>query len=240
MTSPRIWGVAATAATVLALGLAAEGCGWGGGEENARPSSDSPAAAATSPAPAATGTGPYPTPSAPGTHTSVAVEPSKPPGPATPSEPTDAGTPGVRTVRPGDIDRTDADAVSKGALTALWTFDTTVDRGPHDAELRAADAGWLTKAYAERLRAREQPPVAGAEWQTWADHQARTTVVPESTPDAAQPPDTDTEAWRQWIVTATPSGRAGWSGEPVVVAVYVRLTRTAADKPWRVADVTVR
>ncbi|MFE9685388.1 hypothetical protein [Streptomyces sp. NPDC006285] len=223
MTSPRTWGIATTAATVLALGLAADGCGWGGAE-----GAGAPAAPDTSSTPPATGTGPYPTPSATRTDTSA------------PPEPTVTGTPRVSTVRPKDVDRTDAEAVGRGALTALWTFDTTTDRGPHDAEVRAADAGWLTGEYAERLRARRPQPVLGAEWQTWADHHAHTTVVPESTPDAARPPDTDTEAWQQWTVTATPLGREQWTGEPVVVAVYVRLTRTAIDKPWQVADVIVR
>ncbi|MFJ8751494.1 hypothetical protein ACIREO_19505 [Streptomyces sp. NPDC102441] len=232
MTSPRTRGTVAAVA-VLTFGLVAGGCGaggdggggGGGGEERAL----------TAPSePAATGTGPYATPSAARTDAPPLPEPTDAP------EPKDTGAPPGNTIKPRDVDQADADAVSKGALTALWTFDTTTDSGPHDAELRAADAGWLTGAYADRLRARRPQPVSGAQWQEWAGHDARTDVAPEKTEDAARPPDSDTEAWRQWTVTATPSGSEGWAGEPVVVAVFVQLTRAAVDKPWRVADVTVR
>ncbi|WP_329473053.1 hypothetical protein OIE75_32290 [Streptomyces sp. NBC_01723] len=130
--------------------------------------------------------------------------------------------------------------VSRGTLAGLWTFDTTTDRGPHDAELRTADAGWLTEAHADRLRAHRPQPVTDAQWQQWIRHRAHTTVVVKKSEDAARPPDTDTGAWRQWTVTATPSGRNGWKGELVVVTAYVHLTRTAVGTSWRVADVTVR
>lgn len=231
MTSPRTR-ITAVAATVLTLGLLAGGCGsgdgggsGGGGEDGVR----------TAPsAPPATGTGPYPTPTPTSTGTATATD--APP----PNSPTGTAKPRGSDVRPDDVDQADADEIGEGAVTALWTFDAAADSGPHDAQLRAADAGWLTEAYAERLRAHEPRSVPGAQWQEWAEHGARTGVVPRKTEDAAKPPDSDTEAWRQWTVTATPSGREGWKGEPVVAAVYVQLTRAAADKPWRVADVTVR
>ncbi|WP_405441590.1 hypothetical protein [Streptomyces niveus] len=232
MTSPRTR-ISAVAATVLTLGLLAGGCGsgdgGGGGGEDVR----------TAPsAPPATGTGPYPTPTPTPTGTASAA----PPGTDAPTRPRPSGTGEARgsTVRPEDVDPADADKVGEGALTALWTYDTAADSGPHDAGLRAADAGWLTEAYADRLRAHQPQSVPGAQWQEWAEHGARTAVVPEKTEDAAKPPDSETEAWRQWTVTATPEGREGWKGEPVVSAVYVQLTRATADEPWRVADVTVR
>lgn len=228
MTSPRTR-ITAVAATVLTLGLLAAGCGsgdgGGGGQEDVR----------TAPsAPPATGTGPYPTPTPTPTGTATGTDAPALPGPTGTAEPRGSD------VRPEDVDPADADEVGEGALTALWTFDAAADSGPHDAELRAADAGWLTEAYADRLRAHQPQSVPGAQWQEWAEHGARTTVEPRKTEDAAKPPDSETEAWRQWTVTATPSGREGWKGEPVVAAVYVQLTRTTADKPWRVADVTVR
>lgn len=225
MTSPRTWG--ATATVVLTLGLLAGGCGSGGGDGGGDSSGSGSGEERALTAPSATGTGPYPTPSA--TRTSP---------PALP-EPQGTGKPRGTTIRPQDVDRTDADAVGRGALTRLWTFDTTTDRGPHDAELRTADAGWLTRAYADRLRA-HRPPAPDAQWREWAEHRAYTTVALAKADDAARPPGTGTEAWRQWIVTATPSGKGRWKGEPVVVAVYVHLTRTAANQPWSVADVTVR
>ncbi|WP_413807652.1 hypothetical protein [Streptomyces sp. OE57] len=220
MTSSSPRGITAAAATVLTLTLAASGCGSDiSGEGRARSST---------PSPAATGTGPYPTPSA-----------SRTAAPESPS-PRPTGTPRGGTPRPGDVEQTDADAVSRGALTALWTFDTAVDRGPHDAELRAVDAGWLTKAYADRLRSRQPQSVPGAQWQEWVRHRAYGTVELEQAEEAAKPTDTGTEAWRQWTVITTPSGRDQWTGQPVPVAAYVHLTRAAAGTAWRVADVIVR
>ncbi|MGK3944964.1 hypothetical protein ABK046_42040 [Streptomyces caeruleatus] len=138
-----------------------------------------------------------------------------------------------------DIDQRQADAVARGTLTVMWTFDSAIDHGPHDASVRAADAGWLTRAYAARLRAYRPRSAPGAQWNEWASHRAYTIVTLQKTEDAARPADTDTEAWRQWTVTTTPSGRDGWSAKPTTVIAYVHLTRTATDKTWRVDDVTV-
>ncbi|MFE9889287.1 hypothetical protein [Streptomyces scopuliridis] len=109
-----------------------------------------------------------------------------------------------RPPRPQDIDQTDADAVGEGTLTPLWTYDTTTDSGPHDVELCATEAGWLPGAYAGQVRAHRPRSVPGAQWREWAGHRARTTVAVKKTADAAKPPDTGTEACRQWTVTATP------------------------------------
>lgn len=109
-----------------------------------------------------------------------------------------------RPPRPQDVDQTDA--VGEGTRTPLWTYDTTTDSGPHDVELCATDAGWLTGAYAGQVRAHRPRSVPGAQWREWAGHRARTTVAVKKTADAAKPPDTGTEAWRQWTVTATPEG----------------------------------
>ncbi|TXL83760.1 hypothetical protein [Streptomyces sp. IB2014 016-6] len=229
MTFSPTWATTASVATVLAIGLLSGGCGsGGGGEERALPEPS---------APQATGTGPYPTPSAPRTDAPALPEPTEP---GEPTEPTSTATPRGSTVRPQEVDGTDADAVGEGALRALWTYDTTTDSGPRDAEMRAAEAGWLTGEYADQVRAERPPSVPGVQWREWAGHRARTTVGLKKTEDAAKPPDTGNEAWRQWTVTATPKGREGWTGDPVVSSVYVRLTRTTTDKPWRVAEVTVR
>jgi hypothetical protein len=203
---------------MLALVLAVGGCGSGsGGGQRAAP---------TPSAPAATGNGPYPTPSGPG----------EPPPLPTGSK----GTPRGGTTRPGDVDQENADAVGRGALTVMWTFDTAIDSGPYDAGLRAADAGWLTPAYAKRLRTHRSRSVPGGQWREWTGHHASTVVTLEKAEDAAIPPDTGTETWRQWAVTASPHGRDRWTGEPTVVVAYVQLTRAAAGQAWRVADVTVR
>ncbi|CAL9590534.1 hypothetical protein SUDANB145_05216 [Streptomyces sp. enrichment culture] len=157
-----------------------------------------------------------------------------------PTPPARSGsTPGAGVPRPADVDQRDADAVARGALTVMWTFDTTADSGPHDAAVRAADAGWLTEAYANRLRAHSPRSAPDVQWRDWADHRVRTVVTLKKTEDAARPPDTGTEAWRQWAVTTTPTGRGGRRGTPTTVVTYVRLTRATADGPWRVADVSV-
>ncbi|MFD3482626.1 hypothetical protein [Streptomyces sp. NPDC058665] len=229
MTYTRTWATTVSVATVLAIGLLTGGCGSGGdGGQRALPEPS---------APPATGTGPYPTPSVPRTDAPALPEPT---GPTEPAEPASTDTPRGSAVRPQEVEGTDADAVGGGVLKALWTYDTTTDGGPRDAELRAAEAGWLTGAYADQVRAHRPRSVPGAQWREWAGHHARTTVALKKTEDAAKPPDTGTEAWRQWTVTATPKGREGWTGDPVVSSVYVHLTRTTTDKPWRVAEVTVR
>ncbi|MEV0778421.1 hypothetical protein [Streptomyces sp. NPDC050428] len=230
MTYTRTQATIASAATVLAIGLLTGGCGSGGGGGGG---GEERALTAPSP-PSATGTGPYPTPPVPRTDAPALPEPTEP------TEPTSTDAPRGSAPRPQDVDQTDADAVGEGTLTALWTYDTTTDSGPHDAQLRAAEAGWLTAAYADQVRAHRPKSVPGAQWLEWAGHRARTTVAVQKTEDAAKPPDTGTEAWRQWTVTATPKGRERWTGEPVVASVYVHLTRTTTDKPWRVAEVTVR
>jgi hypothetical protein len=122
----------------------------------------------------------------------------------------------------------------------MWTFDTTVDGRPYDAEVRTADAGWLTPAYADTLRGHQAQIVPDAQWQQWARHRAYTTVTLRTAEDAAKPADSGTGAWRQWIVTTTPHGRDGWTGAPTSVAAYVHLTRSAADTPWHTADITVQ
>ncbi|MFF0728735.1 hypothetical protein [Streptomyces sp. NPDC004134] len=226
MTSRSRRGLAATATAVLSLALAASGCGSGGAAGGAAGGAGDGARTAP-PVPAATGTGPYPTPSNPGN------------GASAPPDREDPGTPAGGVVRHRDVERTDADAVSRGALTVLWTYDTAVDDGPGDAGLRAADAGWLTAEYADRLRTGRPPPAPGARWREWAGHRASTSVALEPADEAAKPADTGTGAWRQWRVTATPAGRDGWRGAPVVVAAYVHLTRTAPGEAWRVAGVTV-
>ncbi|MFD7502282.1 hypothetical protein [Streptomyces sp. NPDC059850] len=138
-----------------------------------------------------------------------------------------------------DLDQRDADAFSGGVLEALWTFDTTVDSRPHDASVRVADQGWLTKEYAARIRADRPQSVPGAQWEEWTKHRARTVVTLARAEDAAKPADTATEGWRQWEVTTSPQGRDGWAGESRTFVAYVHLTRTAAKGEWRVASIAV-
>ncbi|WP_267717164.1 hypothetical protein [Streptomyces sp. CoH17] len=209
-------GAAAAAATALAVALTASGCTSGSGAVTRGPSSP----------PAVTGSGPYPTPS-------DAIE-------AVPLPESLQATPQGNASPPDAIDHSDADAVGRGVLTMMWTFDTTSDAAPFNASVRAAGTGWLTEAYASLLRAHRSRAVPGAQWQEWASHQARTTVTLHKAEDAAKPADTATEAWRQWVVTATPHGRDRWTGEPVTALAYVRLTREDTGAAWRVDEVLTR
>lgn len=219
-------------ALVLAFALGAGACGQQGGDDgrSARASAD--------PAPVASGTGPYPTPSDP---TGAGSEPGTSAS-ATPAAPSGSpvGTPKGGVPRAADVTRTDADAVGSGALKALWTFDTAVDSAPRAADVRAADAGWLTREYATQLRSRQGESISDTQWRQWTDHRAYTTVALSAADDAARPADTGTEAWRQWIVTTTPHGRDHWRGEPAAIAAFVRLTRAAPGKAWQVAGVQLQ
>ncbi|MFF7987737.1 hypothetical protein ACFZDK_53380 [Streptomyces sp. NPDC007901] len=207
-----------TAAVVLALAVALNGCGNGAGGGRTAPAEPSRSAA--------TGTGPYPTPSGAGEASALPAR--------------STGAPEHGASRASDVDRSDPDAVSKGALTALWTFDTVTDDDPFAADVRAADGGWLTAAYADELRSHRAESVRDVQWRQWTTHRARTTVALAPADDAAKPADTRTEAWRQWAVTTTPHGRDHWTGKPTTVAAYVHLTRTGPGKPWRVAGVLLQ
>jgi len=214
-----------TAATVLALALsfAVPGCGAGIGGDDSSSGLKRGAGSAS------------PSSSSPRSDSPRSASP--PPSSAAPDS---KATPKGGVPEPGDVDQKSADEVGKGALTAMWTYDTAVDSSPQDAGVRAADAGWLTGAYARQLRRHSPRSAPGAQWEKWSQHRAYTTVELARTEDAAKPDDTGTVAWRQWTLTATPHGRDGWKQKPTTAVAYVHLVRSATDKPWRVSEVTVR
>ncbi|MET8865634.1 hypothetical protein ABZW11_22075 [Nonomuraea sp. NPDC004580] len=154
------------------------------------------------------------------------------PGSATP-------TPSRSTVAaldPASIDQRDADAVSTAVLTAMWSVDTTTDHDQRDAALRAA--GWLSPEYLAELR--DGPQVGtDAAWATWAAHRARTRASLTEGRDT-RPPDTATQADRQWQLTVTPIGADGWRGKPLTMTAFVALERPRRSAPWRVTAVTLR
>ncbi|MEU3084539.1 hypothetical protein ACIGQC_29850 [Streptomyces albidoflavus] len=202
---------AAVPAVVLALALTA--C-----------TSSEPSADPVPPsAPAASGTGPWPTPSTP-------AEPL-------PSVPVRQPKGGIPT--PGDADQ-DPTEVSRGALTALSTYDTAVDTSRHQAALRTADAGWCTPRYADQLREAVPRAAPGAAWTTWTRHRAVVRPTLERADQAGGPPDTERRAYRQWTITLTPHGRDGWTGTPEVQTAYATLTRTGPAAPWRVAALSLQ
>ncbi|WP_218058264.1 hypothetical protein [Streptomyces sp. Wb2n-11] len=186
-----------------------------------------PPTTAVSTPPPATGAGPYPDPVSP----TPAPERSRA---AKIKQPKD-GIPS-----PDDVDQKDAGAVSRAALQAMLTFDTTVDTGRTEASVRAADAGWCTPAYAAKLRSATSRSGPGAAWNSWATHRAYTTVELTPADEAGRPADTATTAYRQWAATITPRGRDRWTGEPEMLTAFVELTRSQAGAPWRVNSLSLQ
>jgi len=226
MTAPSARRRTAVTALALALSLAVPGCGAGigGDDDNSDLKRGDASASPPSSAPA-------------GTTDSTGKSSSPSPSSSTPDS---KATPKGGVPEPGDVDQKNADEVGKGALTAMWTYDTAVDSSPQDASVRAADAGWLTGSYSRQLREHSSRPAPGAQWQKWSQHRAYATVELARTEDAGKPDDTGTVAWRQWTLTTTLHGRDGWTQTPITALAYVHLVRTATDKPWRVSEVTVR
>jgi len=142
-----------------------------------------------------------------------------------------AGTP--RPGLPTGVDGNSADAVTKAALTTMWTIDTTIDTTQYDATARAFP--YLTTEYAAKLKDGRPRSAPGAQWQTWTDHTAWTTVTLSPTEDAGRPADTPTTAYRQYTVTATPHGTDGWTGDPIETTAFVTLTRN--NGPWKISSV---
>ncbi|MFJ2561317.1 MULTISPECIES: hypothetical protein [unclassified Streptomyces] len=213
-------GILPLALTVTAL-LVTAGCS---GSDDGTVSGKPPAA---STAPAPTGTGPYPVP------TNATAAPEQP-------RATELRQPKGGIPSPGGVDQADAGAISRAALTALMTYDTTVDSSRTEASLRTAAAGWCTASYGATLRATTSRSGTGAAWATWASHRAYTTVELTPADEAGRPADTATTAYRQWSMTVTPKGRDGWTGAPEQYAAFVELVRAAPGAPWRLNSLSLQ
>lgn len=171
------------------------------------------------------------TAAAPATSTTTATsDPSE----AAPLPTGSGGTP--RPGLPKNVDTSSADAVGRAALTVMWTMDTTIDTSQYDATMRAAP--YLTTKYAAQLKAAPPRSAPGAEWTTWTQHKAWTTVALESADEAGRPSDTPTDAYRTWTVTTTPHGTDRWTGDPTVTTAFVSLTRSGG--AWKVSAVQVQ
>ena len=164
-------------------------------------------------------------PSSSGSHTTTPPTASASPRPTAPA----------RFVAPGAIDQRDATAVSRAALTIMWSVDSIRDhKGQRDTYLRAST--YLTPEYAARIRKTltpQRPPGL------WKQHRAFSAVELVPIEDEDDGPDTPTRAGRQWSLTITPTGRDGWTGETFTVLAFVDLTRPSLRHPWRIADVVV-
>ncbi|MBE1532865.1 hypothetical protein [Actinomadura algeriensis] len=135
---------------------------------------------------------------------------------------------------PPRVDRKDATAVAKAALTIMYTVDSTVDTGLRDAKLRAVR--FLTPGYTAEVNAAPRQYVP-AEWHR---HRAYLAVRLQSLGrEAGAPSDGLATAYRQWKMTTTPTGRDRWRGSPTEQMVYMVLTKSSESEGWRVSDVVV-
>jgi hypothetical protein len=131
-------------------------------------------------------------------------------------------------------DPTDATAVGEAFARATWTIDTTVDTSEAQAEERLA--ALMAPALAAQVGA-DSTAGPGATFLSWASHRAVTTATAVATSDSGGPPDTDTAAYRSFVLTVTPAGRDGWQGPDSTEVEFVTLSRQGAGQPWLVANV---
>lgn len=193
------------------LSVAALVCGCSGGERaqpSARPS----------------------TPGAAGIIPTTSVETTSP-SPGTPETPrVPGGLPD-----PDGIDTKDATALSRAALTIMYTVDSTVDEGLRDAKLRAAR--YLTPEYLAEIKATPRQYVPNG----WREHRAYLAVrLKPLRREAGAPTDGPTAAYLQWEMTTTPTGRDGWRDTSSRSLVYMSLTRSSERDSWLISDVLLR
>jgi hypothetical protein len=136
-----------------------------------------------------------------------------------------------------DLHRTnqkDATAVSRVALTIMYTVDSTIDDGLRSARLRAAQ--YLTPTYTAEIKAEPAQYVPDE----WRQHRAYLTVdLQPLRREAGAPSDGPTAAYREWEMAMVPTGRDRWRGTPRKSVIYVALRRSSERDPWLVSDVTV-
>lgn len=133
------------------------------------------------------------------------------------------------------VSQNDPTAVSKAAVTVMWSYDARIDArtGQRAAYLRAS--GYFTPAYRAYIVASMPASPLPAEL---VEHRARSRTILTPAPHDDAGPDTVQSAARTWRVTVVPLGRDGWRGRPVTVYVYVALTRPGPLRPWRIRHVT--
>lgn len=178
-------------------------------------------------------------PAPPGTTATTAMPSAgAPAGPSPQPYPTgSAGTPRGPLTDPKQVDGQDPDAVTRAALTVMYTIDTTIDTTPHDATIRATP--YLSDAYAAALRNHQAMTAPGAQWQTWTEHHAYTTVALQPAEDPGRPSDTATTAYRHYQITTTAHGDDGWTAPGTTAVAFVQLSRATAGAPWRIATLRI-
>ncbi|MFF7995067.1 hypothetical protein ACFZDG_35520 [Kitasatospora xanthocidica] len=137
----------------------------------------------------------------------------------------------------GKVNGADPSAVAGAALATIWTIDTTLDASRYDAEKRAVQL--YTPQRAAGLHEVSPRAVPGADWAVWAAHQAYTTVAVQQSHEDGGPEDGPTLLHQRWVVTVTPHGRDGWTGQAGLTIAFVTLTRADTTQPWRLDTLTI-
>lgn len=149
------------------------------------------------------------------------------PAPATTSSAVPRGLPDL-----SRLDQSDATAVSKAALTLMWTVDSAIDHGQQDAYQRATPL--LDSVYKAVIADEGGGGIPGQ----WSRHRAYAKVrLTRQIVQGDVPADTPKLAHRQWRIDVTPTGRDGWKDAPVHATAFVTLRRDGPDDPWRVSAV---
>ncbi|MFD7548337.1 hypothetical protein [Streptomyces sp. NPDC059816] len=134
-----------------------------------------------------------------------------------------------------EINHRDATQVAEAWGVMAYAYDTKYDAGPHDATLRALRYFTEKRAAAEREYRSAAGP--GAEWNTWAEHQAWTKSTARLQVDADHPEDTAHQAFRRIAISCTVRGRDGWNGTGPRAHAYVTLQRSSGGDPWRISKI---
>lgn len=143
----------------------------------------------------------------------------------------------VQVPHPADVDGSDPSAVALAALTAVYSFDTTVDESSSDALARAEQ--WLAEEYGSQAYDLEglERDVQREWWALWSEHHAFAainSIEPHTTDFDTK--DTAARAERRFYVRMTPVGRDAWNGNLVVHQWFVFLGRDTDSDDWEIVE----
>ena len=155
--------------------------------------------------------------------------PTSPPTSTSSTQPGDTETTSRPTPTPGDNGNSaGADAAADAVAQTMWAADTRTDATPAAAAARAVQ--WMTPAYAA-IATEPLPGGGGAEWLELTQHQGHIVADVIGADDAIpdRPADTATTATRARVITLTPHGADGWTGQPrQILATMTLVNREGA------------
>lgn len=199
----------ALTAVVASVAIAVSACGGTTSDDDERPGSNSPPPTFVTP-----------------TETTARITPHLPSTPLSAPE----------TLPPSlGVDEQDPDSVARAVVTIWWSWDTTADLGPDDAQLRAVPL--LDDRLATQLRNFPRISGPGADWLDLTARGAVATVSDVRIASEPTPPDTATEAARLYEVTQTISTANGSLPTRNFVAA---VTLTKSPEGWRATRVVQR